>query len=203
MTVDYNKLTDNELIERYRSSGNELAWEALQKRYYKKIYYYSNRRLIPSGFNIQDVEDVVEEVFVKVFLSIDSFEIGRRFSAWLYTITRNLCYDRIKKPRPIEVSLNESLQSENAISLHDILEDEGTNIEVEYSEKEIYDILYDCLDEIEEGYKEMILLFFVENLTFKEISDILQINPRTVPERLARAIQLLKRCIRFKTRFEF
>lgn len=83
---------DTQIIHRCRKNDAE-AFQSLVKTYQNYTYALAFRLL----WNEQDAEDAVQESFLRVWQNIDRFEIGRKFSTWLYTIVTNLCRDMLRQ----------------------------------------------------------------------------------------------------------
>ena len=94
-------LDDKELVERLRS-GDEQAFDELYERYFKRITHYVARRID----NRADAEETVQEVFINVFASIESYRGDAPFVAWIFGLTRRTvasCFKRKRHPTvPIE-----------------------------------------------------------------------------------------------------
>lgn len=93
---------DDELVLRVREGDHE-AFNELYELYFKRIYHFVSRRLN----NTADVEETVQEVFINVFSSIDSYRAEAPFSAWLFGVTRRTIASRFKKKRHPTVSIDD------------------------------------------------------------------------------------------------
>jgi RNA polymerase sigma-70 factor, ECF subfamily len=99
---DVTSLTDEELVEMI-ADGDHDAFANLYDRYFKRVYHFVNRRLN----NTADVEETVQEVFINVFSSIDSYRREAPFGAWIFGVTRRTIASRFKKKRHPTVPLND------------------------------------------------------------------------------------------------
>lgn len=95
-------LTDEDLVEMI-ASGDHDAFSNLYDRYFKRVYHFANRRLN----NTADVEETVQEVFINVFSSIDSYRREAPFGAWIFGVTRRTIASRFKKKRHPTVPLDD------------------------------------------------------------------------------------------------
>ncbi len=175
-----SKLPDEEVVQMVQSGKIE-SFGILVKRYEAKMVRYARKFL----FNHNDVEDLVQEVFIKAYTNIQSFDASRKFSAWLYRIAHNEFINAIKKkgkePVPffdLDILLPRSVSSENA--------DKETN------EREIRRMIDKCLDKLDIKYREPLILYYFEELSYKEIADILHIPMATVGIRLKRGKENMK-----------
>jgi RNA polymerase sigma-70 factor (ECF subfamily) len=98
--MDYQNADDSALVELTRA-GDIAGFEALVRRHTGAVYAHALRFF----GDPQTAEDTTQEVFVKVFRSLDSFDGRARFSTWVYRITRNTCLDEVRagRRRPIPV----------------------------------------------------------------------------------------------------
>jgi RNA polymerase sigma-70 factor (ECF subfamily) len=107
---DVPSLTDERLVEMI-ASGDHDAFSNLYDRYFKRVYHFVNRRLN----NTADVEETVQEVFINVFSSIDSYRREAPFGAWIFGVTRRTIASRFKKKRHPTVPLDDG-DSDNIFS---------------------------------------------------------------------------------------
>lgn len=99
---DVLSLTDEELVAQI-ADGDHDAFSTLYDRYFKRIYHFVNRRLNNSA----DVEETVQEVFINVFSSIESYRREAPFGAWIFGVTRRTIASRFKKKRHPTVPLDD------------------------------------------------------------------------------------------------
>jgi len=109
--MNHETADDLALVAQARD-GDLDAFEVLVRRHTRVVYAHALRFF----GDPQAAEDIVQEVFVKVFRSLDSFDERARFSTWLYRVTRNTCLDEVRagKRRPVPI---------DPIDLHDVGED--------------------------------------------------------------------------------
>ncbi|HWY39435.1 MAG TPA: sigma-70 family RNA polymerase sigma factor [Chthoniobacterales bacterium] len=134
--------------------------------------------------NEQDVQDVVQEAFLRAFKSFGGFH-GSNGRAWLLTIVRNTAYTLLKKNRVANLTTpfdEEIHASENpSVNAATILE-----------RSQDAELIREAMDELPAEFREILTLRHQEGLSYKEIADITQIPPGTVMSRLARARGKLK-----------
>ena len=165
-------ITDEELIKQIRA-GNEKAADILVKRYYTDILRYCKRHIIDQNL----AEDATQETFYRVFRSLMRYQDKERFRAWLYMIARNICIDENRKQKntiPLE--------------LEDIGEESNDIHQIENSDE-----IEQLLSVLPEEQREAILLYFEDELTYKEIGKILGIPARTVQSRVKNGIKAIKK----------
>jgi RNA polymerase sigma-70 factor (ECF subfamily) len=169
------ELTDEEIVEKIRNSNQEF-YAILIERYQKKLLRYVNNIIKDENKTI----DIVQESFIKTFINLNSFNTKKKFSSWLYRITHNQMINTIKKYKK-EVPLLEKWDFESE-----------ENIEKNFEEKELIKKIEKCLDKIPLLYSEPISLYYFEEKSYEEISDILKIPMGTVAVRINRAKKIMK-----------
>lgn len=165
-------ITDEELIKQIRA-GDEEAADTLVKRYYTDILRYCKRNIVDQNL----AEDATQETFYRVFRSLMRYQDKERFRAWLYMIARNICIDENRKQKntiPLE--------------LEDIGEESNDIHQIENSDE-----IEQLLSVLPEEQREAILLYFEDELTYKEIGKILGIPARTVQSRVKNGIKAIKK----------
>ena len=172
--------SDEELVQKVQSGETDF-FGILMERYQAKIFRYG-RKFLSSEENI---EDVVQEVFIKTYENIQSFNISQRFSPWIYRIAHNTYINALKKQGKGPVYL---FDFDTFVS-HTVVDDTTST---EQEQKEMKIIVERGLQELPLKYREIIVLYYLEELSYKEIGDILQIPTGTVGIRLLRAKEMLK-----------
>lgn len=133
----------------------------------------------------EDVEDIVQQVFLKVFVSLKRFDLRAAFSTWLYKITVNECWDylRKKKVRPL---VYETDLSEEQVSRLDGVVSAERPPENPAQRAETKDILDQLLNELPERDRELLVLKEIEGFSVQELAEMLDLNVNTVKVRLFR-----------------
>jgi RNA polymerase sigma-70 factor (ECF subfamily) len=123
----------------------------------------------------------VQNTFIKAFINLNSFNTKKKFSTWIYRITHN-------------EAINEVLKHKNEIPiLEDMDFESNENIELDFSRNETKEKIRNCLAKIPLIYSEPLSLFFLEEKSYEEISDILRLAIGTVGTRINRAKILMKK----------
>jgi RNA polymerase sigma-70 factor (ECF subfamily) len=159
-----SKYSDADLVR--LSLKNEDNFLYLMKRYEKKLIGYIMKI---SNFNIDEAEDVLQEVFIKVYKNLYGFDESLSFSAWIYRITRNETITHFRKNK---VYYNNLTQEENEFFLNGLASD--LDVEEKIDKKYLKDNIDKILKKIDLKYREALVLKFLEEKDYKEISDILQ-----------------------------
>ena len=173
---DLSKLKDEEIVKLVRDRDKEIYSEII-KRYEDKLMRYAVRLV----GNEQKASDVVQESFIKAFVNLKGFNIKKKFSSWIYRIVHNEAVNEMKKYKR-EMPLFDNLK----------IADNDDQIE-KISKKEIVKETKECLDKIPFKYAEPLILYYLEEKTYQEISDILRMPIGTVGVRIKRAKVLMKK----------
>ncbi|MBI3484016.1 MAG: sigma-70 family RNA polymerase sigma factor [Acidobacteria bacterium] len=174
---------ERELIRRAQS-GETAAYEELlhahQQRVFAVVGGILRRR--------EDVEDVVQQVFIKVYVSIRQFDLRSTFSTWLYKIAVNECYDYLRKKRVRRLVYEADLSEEQVRQLEAFDSGLGAAPPADAAKRaEMRQLVGRLLDELQEEDRHMLVLKEVEGLSVEEISEALDINVNTVKVRMFRA----------------
>jgi RNA polymerase sigma-70 factor, ECF subfamily len=163
-------------------NGTESAFEELVRR--------NQQRMLALVGGIlrrrEDVEDVVQQVFLKAYVSIKRFDQRAAFSTWLYKIAVNECWDylRKKKVRPL---VYEADLSEEQVSRLDGIVSADRPTEGIGERAEMRELLEKMLEKLPEQDRQLLVLKEVEGFSVQELAEILDLNINTVKVRLFRA----------------
>lgn len=169
------ELTDEAIAKRVQEGDTE-SFGVLMQRYEPKLIRYARKFLI----HAEDAEDQVQSVFLKAYTNIHSFDASRHFSSWLYRIAHNEFINYIAKRQRQPFSFFDS----DTVFPH-LFAKETADSGVR--EEEIRNSLDACLGKLDAKYREVLVLYFYEELSYAEIADVLRIPTSTVGVRLARA----------------
>jgi RNA polymerase sigma-70 factor, ECF subfamily len=176
-----SQATDESIATRVQAGEGEL-FGILMERYEPKLTRYGRRFLS----NTDNITDIVQDVFISAYQNINSFDVSRRFSPWIYRIAHNAYVNALKKRSRTPITLFDF----DALMAHTVYEDPD---EEERDRVAIKQMIEKCLEDITPKYKEILVLRYFEELDYKEISDILEVPMGTVSVRLKRAREQLKK----------
>ncbi|MGA0869317.1 MAG: RNA polymerase sigma factor [Planctomycetota bacterium] len=182
MTID-PETPDRELIEACRDVQDdrfEAAFEELYRRYRDRVYSIAYRI---TG-SATDAMDVVQESFRVLFLKISTFRFDARFSTWLFRIVVNCSIDLRRRERQRAGRLEQSLQS-----LHDGTEpaDQGKDPLASAETSELGEQVQSAIARLSPKLRAILVLRYLEGLSYDEIAETLEVQLGTVKSRLARA----------------
>jgi RNA polymerase sigma-70 factor (ECF subfamily) len=183
-------LVDFELIQRARE-GDGAAFNRLVLAYRKRILGTIGRLI----GHPEDVEDVGQEVFLRLYFSLDQLRSAEVFEPWLYRLTANAAYDYLRKRRRRLESRMADL-SEQQVLAADAMAGEKVDRD-EGQRKWIRDTVDSLLDGVSEEDRVLLLLKEVEGLSLKELGKIYHVNENALKVRLFRARQRVLKA--FKT----
>ena len=145
--------------------------------------------------NAEDAEDTAQEVFMQVFESISSFKGESKISTWIYRITVSKCLDLIrKKKRKKRFAFVQSLYGKKDGMMIEPPDFFHPGIKVE--NKENATILFHAVEQLPENQKTAFILNKMENLSYREISDIMKLTEAAVDALLQRAKNNLKKTLK-------
>ena len=186
---DYQKETssdDGELIRRYRAGDNE-AFERLVANHLEAVYSFVARYV----GNRSEAEDIVQDVFIKVWKHLGRFDTQRNFRTWIFTIAKNTALDWLKKKKAItfsELTSNDETGQAFEETLTDL--DEPTPPEL-FDQALDEKALSAGLAALPADYRAVVLLRLDSQLTFREIAETLNKPLNTVKSHYRRAVSIL------------
>ena len=172
-------LSDEELVQLVRSSDQELYGEVV-KRYQDKLMRYATNLVRDED----KAADIIQGAFIKAFINLKGFNTKKKFSSWIYRIVHNEAINFIKKHKK-ETSLEASEWTEKII-------DDKENVERNFDRKEANKMISACLNELPFKYQEPLILYYLEEKTYEEISDVLRLPMGTVGTRINRGKKMMR-----------
>lgn len=157
-------LTDEEIVS--LSLKNKEYFLLLINRYKTKLYIFIRRisNIIP-----EDAEDLLQEIFLKIYLNLNDFDQDLKFSSWAYAIARHLV---ISHHRKLQARAEGHLIDFEDDSLKKIIANVDTQRSVDL--KILKDIIIKILNNLDEKYREVLVLKYLEEKNYQEISDIIK-----------------------------
>ncbi len=175
---------DDQQIAQLVQKGNAELFGVLVNRYEAKITRYAKKFL----FHGEDAEDLVQDIFIKAYRNMQSFDPDRAFSPWLYRIAHNEFINALKKKGREKLSfIDFDVLFPNPIA------PEKTDTEAE--QNDMRRVLDNCLQSLNPKYREPLVLYYFEHMEYAEIADILQIPVATVGVRLQRGKAMLQKLL--------
>jgi RNA polymerase sigma-70 factor (ECF subfamily) len=177
---------DDELVCRLRAC-EEAAYEELLTRFHQPVYNLAFRLLNDSG----DAADVVQEVFLKIFRNVGHFRHQSSLKTWVYRITVNEAHNQRRwffRHRSREVGLDDEPENVRSRALTD-----SAQSPFDYTfDREKQELIENALTRINPLFREVVVLRDIEDLSYEEIAEVLQISLGTVKSRILRGRESLK-----------
>ncbi len=172
--------TDEELARKIQAGDKELFGE-LVGRYQKKLENYGKKLL----FTPQDLEDTVQEIFIKAYQNLQSFDPKRRFSPWIYRIAHN---EFVNKGKKFSRQLVDYFDFDTFFPHPKTTTTPATELEKQELKTKAEQLLLG----LDSKYREPLYLHIYEDLDYKEIADVLKLPISTVGVRIMRARKMLQ-----------
>lgn len=183
--------SDEILVQRIRE-GDASAYNDIVSRYYDRIY----ARVAQLLKNQQDAEEVTQDAFIRAHRGLDKFRGDASFSTWLYQIATNLAHNRywywFRRKRDQSISLDRPLSDDGEFTLENVMPAEGESPAEATLTQEFVERVAECMGQLNEKHKEVLILRNLRNLSYDEIADELGVSVGTVKSRIARARESLR-----------
>ncbi len=181
------EILDQELVERVRR-GDKRAFDMLVRKYQTKVANLVSRYVYDFG----EVEDVVQEVFIKAYRALDRFRGDSAFYTWLYRIAINTAKNHLvaagRRPPGQDVDAREVVNTEAGGKLH-----EQDSPEHSIMTRQIAEVLQSTLEALPEDLREAIVLRELEGMSYEQIADVMACPIGTVRSRIFRAREAIDR----------
>lgn len=169
-------------------AGDHDAFAKIVDLYKGQVYNICLRLIgIPA-----EAEDIAQESFIRAYTNIERFETDKKFSTWLFKIATNLCIDYLRKKKP-GASLDAELPGTDGYNMYAQLAASDPSPEEQVAASEMSDWLHAEIRRLPPKYRSAIVLKYVEDLSLKEISEILDIPVPTVKTRIHRGREALRK----------
>lgn len=181
------KKTDQELIADFQK-GDQQSFEELISRYSNKVFSLASRLTR----NNEDAEEVLQDVFVTVHRKIAGFEGKSSFSSWLYRVTVNAAFMKLRKRKQDQtVPLEEIVQQSHVVPA--LKSPEHAYVDSQTIRNEMLEALETAIRKLPDDYRPVFILRDVDGLTSREVSRILDLTVPAVKSRLHRSRLMLRR----------
>ncbi len=172
------ELTDKELIDSYKS-GNRQSLDVLITKYKSYIFNLSYRFM----HNYEDAMDLTQEVLIRVYKAIDRYEERNYFKGWLYRIISNTAINTYGKSYRRESPYLDKLE---------LIDDTRYNMESDYERIYLREKISDAYNKLKGKQKDVFMLRYYENCSYKEISKILNISSDSAKSNYSYSLKRMK-----------
>ncbi len=173
----FKEMSDEELVDLTIENQENFSW--LIERYQDKLLRYILRI---ANISKEEAEDVLQDVFIKVYQNLNDFDLSLKFSSWIYRIAHNQVISNWRKikarPKSVYFEVGDSVFNELISELD--LQKEGDKYFLKKNLENIF-------EKLNPKYKEVLVLKFFEDKSYKEISDVLKKPVGTVATLISRA----------------
>ena len=158
-------------------AGDQIAWEAIVRQYWRKVFNVAYKFV---GKHDQ-AEDLAQDIFLKIFKSLSTFDRRANFQTWLISVSRNLCIDHYRSVRKERQTIDRDV---DAGQLTPASSDAGPLVALERSD--LRALLRRALEELPPSLRTAVLLRDIQELSYQEIADTLKLPEGTVKSRINR-----------------
>jgi len=184
---------EDDVLVQQAIGGKEQAYSQIVEKYERALYYH----ILKMVRNKEVVEDLVQEAFVKAFDNLNSYNTNYAFSTWLYRIATNHTIDYLRKKKLKTLSINESVKTrEGEMKME--LPDEDFQTDRQVMHKQRKKIIEEAIENLPSKYRKVIQMRHMEEKSYQEIADILDLPLGTVKAHIFRARELLYKALKDK-----
>ncbi len=175
---------DVQLIHRILS-GDDAAFDILVEKYEKGVHALAWRKV----GNFHDAEEITQDAFLQAYKNLSTLKNPHQFAGWLYVIANRLCIDWLRKQKPAMQSLeNTPMEDIEEISYREHVSQQRQTKNAEHH----HEIVKKLLAKLPESERTVVTLYYLGEMTMKEISKFLGVSVKTISSRLHRARKRLK-----------
>lgn len=187
-----SSLEDDVLVKK-AIGGDENAYAKLVDKYERALYFH----ILKMIKDREQVEDLVQETFVKAFDNLNTYSTNYAFSTWLYRIATNHTIDYLRKKKLKTLSIDEPMRTKDG-EMEMQLPDESAKTDRNIIRKQRQKIVRNAIDDLPEKYRKVIELRHMEEKSYQEIADVLDLPLGTVKAHIFRARELLYKALKDK-----
>jgi RNA polymerase sigma-70 factor (ECF subfamily) len=191
---------DDQALVRRCQEGDPAAFEELVRKYqqviFNLVYHNVGRR--------NDVEDIAQKIFSKVYFSLSKFDNKRPFFPWLYRIAINQCYDELRRSRRRKVVTFTELSLDDSDAIEKLVNQAETAAPTTEENKELHALLHTLLDQLPDPQRMAIVLRDLEDVPYERMAEILQCTEQAARLKVFRARgrlrQMMEKALRRRER---
>jgi RNA polymerase sigma-70 factor (ECF subfamily) len=167
--------------------GDQRAWEAIVRQHWRKVFNVAYKFVGKHD----EAEDLTQEIFLKIFKSLDTFDRRANFQTWLISVSRNLCIDHYRSVRKERESVDRDV---DAAELSPASSDKGPFAALEQRDRVL--LLRRALGELPRTLRTAVVMRDLQEFSYQEIAERLKLPEGTVKSRINRGRTELARQIR-------
>jgi RNA polymerase sigma-70 factor (ECF subfamily) len=181
------KSADLILIDRILNDGETEVFADLINKYKSAMFNLALRMTK----NYSEAEDVTQEIFVKVYAKLADYKVRYKFRDWLYAIATNAINDRLRKRKFSFFSIDKPVQTEEKEIAVDFIDNKTVNPEDELIQQEEKQKITKVMVDLPVKYRNVIVLRYLEKMSYEEIASVTRLSIGTVKTRLHRGQRIL------------
>jgi len=167
--------------------GDQSAWDAIVRQHWRKVFNVAYKFV---GRH-DEAEDLTQDIFLKIFKSLDTFDRRAKFQTWLISVSRNLCIDHYRSVRKERQTIDRGVDP-NTLSPTSAEADPSAGLE----QRDRVELLRQAMSALPETLRTAVLMRDIQELSYQEIADRLRLPEGTVKSRINRGRTELARQIR-------
>lgn len=179
--------TDQELVQR-TLDGDMDSFSVLVERYQKQIYSLTYRLTNDP----EDAQDLAQEVFIHIYKVLGKYDQERKFFSWMYKVATNVCYNALRRGKG-----EQSVALDKVIEIVPLMGKSDAEPEEYFERRETQDLVRKAVGELPEKYRLPLVLRYLEDLSYKEIAEYMDLPVTTIETRLYRGKALLQKRLQF------
>lgn len=185
-----SSLEDDQLV-RKAMKGDQVAFRQLMEKYERPLYFHVLKMVKEK----EQIKDLIQEAFLKAFNNLDSYNTNYAFSTWLYRITTNHTIDYLRKKKLDTMSISAPVKTKDGkISFQ--LEDQQAETDRNMIRKQRSRIIHEAIENLPDKYRVVIKLRHLEELSYDEIAEELDLPLGTVKAHIFRAREMLYKSLK-------
>jgi RNA polymerase sigma-70 factor (ECF subfamily) len=178
---------DRELVGRCRK-GDEYAFEELVRKYQQTVFNLVYHNI---GYR-NDVEDIAQKIFSKIYFSLPKFDTKRPFFPWLYRIAINQCYDELRRARRRKVHTFTELSLDETESIEKLINQHEAPAESVEDRQELHVLLHKLMEELPDQQRTALILRDLELVPYDRMAEIMKCTEQAARLKVFRARMRLR-----------
>lgn len=179
--------TDQELVQK-TLDGDMDSFSVLVERYEKQIYSLTYRL----ANNPEDARDMAQEVFIHIYKVLDKYDQDRKFFSWMYKVATNVCYNALRRGKN-----EQSVSLDKVIEIMPLIGWPETQPEQQYERKETQELVRQAVADLPEKYRVPLVLRYLQEMSYKEIAEYMDLPLTTIETRLYRGKAMLQKKLEY------
>src|SRR6266513_419185 len=168
-------------------NGDQAAWDLIVRQHWRKVFNVAYKFVGKHD----EAEDLTQDIFLKVFKSLDTFDRRANFQTWLISVSRNLCIDHYRSVRRERETIDRDV---DASELMPVSKTQGQLARMEQRDR--VELLREAMSELPKTLRTAVLMRDIQELSYHEIAETLHLPEGTVKSRINRGRNELARQIR-------